>query len=135
MHGLNTLSFLNDRHHERMTSNARDPGGRRARAAEAEIEDYADRAFAAGFAAAVVAGTLPPDFGDRDVDARQRSLNFPPNWSITRHGDEYWVLPLTVVARSAADAVIPEGTRRYGMHYILEGEIGEAIAASLSATN
>ena len=135
MHGLSTLTFLNDRYHEQHMSNARDPGNVRAARAQVNLDEATrnlalalDRAIAADDAAAGILGGVAEA-------SQQRRLNFPPDWSITRHADAYWALPLTVTARTVAASIIPAGTPRYGLHYILEGEVGAAIAESLIAAN
>jgi len=135
MHGLPTLTFLNARYHEQHMSNAADPGNVRAARAQANLDEALnnlarslDDAIAADEAVTeVVAGVAEA--------SQQRRLNFPPDWSITRHADAYWALPLTITARTVAASIIPAGTPRYGLHYILEGEVGAAIAESLIAAN
>ena len=39
------------------------------------------------------------------------------------------------IGQTIAAKIIPPGTRRYGLHYILTGEEGLAIAASIEAAN
>jgi hypothetical protein len=127
MHGLSTLTFLNDRYHEQHTSNAADPG----RVRDARAQNDLDRALEN--LSRSIDEVIAADQGA--VPEQQRRLNFPPDWSITRHADAYWALPLTVTARTVAASIIPAGTPRYGLHYILEGEVGAAIAESLIAAN
>jgi len=108
-------------------SNAADPGNIRAARAQADL-DEAMRNLGRALAEAVAVD-------EEAGPTTQRRLNFPPDWSITRHADAYWALPLTITARTVAASIIPAGTPRYGLHYILEGEVGAAIAESLIAAN
>lgn len=120
MHGLQTLVYLNQNNQAKHDQNARDPGnalGRRSHEALQEAVSRIDAAFRETVTGKQVQKTVP----------------FPPDFSIIRHTDEYWVLPLTVKGRTIAGKMIPENTRRYGLHYILEGDLGKAIVDSIQA--
>lgn len=120
MHGLCTLAYLNANANAAAEQNARDPGQNNARRAHAEMSEALSRVI---FEAAAAVATETP-------------RNFPPEFSITRHGDNHWVLPLTGTARNVCDAVMPAGTPRYGLHYILHAdELGNAIVESLRAAD
>jgi len=125
MHGLQTIVFLNQNNRARAHLNATDPGHREQRRAEADLAE------ALKFLDAVIGPA--PDGGGQLGD--QQRLNFPPDFSVTRHADEAWVLPLTSNGQTLAAKIIPPGTRRYGLHYILTGEEGLAIADSIRAAN
>lgn len=123
MHGLQTIVFLNRNNQEGAAlANARDPGHNEQRRAEADLQE------ALSFLEAVM-----QDLGTEE--ARQVSAPFPPDFSVIRHADEAWVLPLTSQGQTIAAKVIPAGTRRYGLHYILTGEEGLAIADSIKSAN
>lgn len=126
MHGLNTLSYLNANAEAAAHNRAADPGNTRARSAEARLME----------ALAHVADVLEYIAEEADTPQAEniRRARAPaPEWSVVRHGDEYWVLPLTGQARSLAQAIIPPGVRRYGMHYILPADdlVNQAIIESI----
>ena len=123
MHGLQTIVFLNRNNREVAAhQNASDPGRNQQRRAEADLQE-----------ALSFLDTVMQDLGTEE--ARQVSVPFPPDFSVIRHTDEVWVLPLTSNGQTIAAKIIPPGTRRYGLHYILTGEEGLAIAASIEAAN
>lgn len=124
MHGLNTLSYLNANADAAAHARAADPGRVGARSAESRLME----------ALAHVADVLEAIAEEADspqVEAVRRAR--APEWSVARHGDEFWVLPLTGQARTLAQAIIPPGTRRYGMHYILPADdlVNQAIIESI----
>lgn len=124
MHSLRTMAFLHDNLASQARMNAADPGRTEATAAEARLMD----------ALAHVADALEDLATEADspqVEAVRRAR--APEWSVTRHGDEFWALPLTGQARTLAQAIIPPGTRRYGMHYILAADdlVNQAIIESI----
>ena len=124
MHSLRTMAFLHDNLASQARMNAADPGHTEATAAEARLMD----------ALAHVADALEDLATEADspqVEAVRRAR--APEWSVTRHGDEFWALPLTGQARTLAQAIIPPGTRRYGMHYVLAADdlVNQAIIESI----
>lgn len=124
MHSLRTMAFLHDNLASQARMNAADPGRTEATAAEARLMDAL--AHAADALEDLAAAADSPQ-----VEAVRRAR--APEWSVTRHGDEYWALPLTGQARTLAQAIIPPGTRRYGMHYILAADdlVNQAIIESI----
>lgn len=138
MHSLRTMAFLHDNLASQARMNAADPGRTEATAAEARLMDalahVADAEARLMDARAHVADALEDLAAEADipqVEAVRRAR--APEWSVTRHGDEYWALPLTGQARTLAQAIIPPGTRRYGMHYILAADdlVNQAIIESI----
>ena len=124
MHSLRTMAFLHDNLAAQARMNAADPGRTEATAAQARLM----------YALAHVADVLEAFAEEADspqVEAVRRAR--APEWSVARYGDEFWVLPLTGQARTLAQAIIPPGTRRYGMHYILPADdlVNQAIIESI----
>lgn len=124
MHSLRTMAFLHDNLASQARMNAADPGHTATLAAERRLtEALASLAYALE--------DLATEADSPQVEAVRRAR--APEWSVARHGDEYWVLPLTGQARTLAQAIIPPGTRRYGMHYILPADdpVNPAIIQSI----
>lgn len=124
MHSLRTMAFLHDNLAAEERARAADSGNAQARAAEERLVE----------ALAHVADVLEAFAEEADspqVEAVRRAR--APEWSVARYGDEFWVLPLTGQARTLAPAIIPPGTRRYGMHYILPADdrVNQAIIESI----
>lgn len=138
MHGLQTIVFLSRSNSEAAAHlNASDPGRNEQRRAEADLAEALARIANDVFSAGPCDGC--PDMEECDAEgasvteAPQTVRRFPPDFSVIRHGDAAWALPLTANGRTVAGKVIPTGTPRYGLHYILTGTEGLAIAASLEA--
>lgn len=127
MHSLRTMAFLHDNLAGQARMNATDPGRIAARAAEERLVEALAYVANSLEEYAVLADAEPGP----QVEAVRRAR--APEWSVTRHGDEYWALPLTAQARTVAQAIIPPGTRRYGMHYILPVDdlVNQAIIESI----
>lgn len=127
MHGLKTLSYLNGNREAAEHAHAADPGRNAARAAEERLVEALAHVANSLEEYAMLADAEPGP----QVEAIRRAR--APEWSVTRHGDEYWALPLTAQARTVAQAIIPPGTRRYGMHYILAADdpVNQAIIESI----
>jgi len=129
MHGLQTMAYLNGNFQAQQHRRAADPGNNEQRSA-------ADRLASA---LAYVADILDEAAIEADQACAGIRRARAPEWSVQRHGDEWWVLPLSVTARTNAQAIIPAGSRRYGMHYILSaddlltGPILESIAEAQNA--
>jgi hypothetical protein len=84
MHGLSTLTFLNNRYHEQHASNAADPGGVRAARARANLDEALDN-LARSLDDAIAADEAVTEVVAGVAEAsQQRRLNFTPDWSITR---------------------------------------------------
>lgn len=129
MHGLRTLSYLNAAASQRARDNAADPGHSRQRAAEERLTEALNHV-------ADVLADVAAEIDAAELESVVRRAR-PPEWSVARHGDEYWVLPLTGQARALAEAIIPPRTRRYGMHYILPADdlVSQAVIESIEETN
>jgi hypothetical protein len=127
MHSLRTMAFLHDNLASQARMNATDPGRIAARAAEERLVEALAYVANSLEEYAVLADAEPGP----QVEAVRRAR--APEWSVTRHGDEFWALPLTAQARTVAQAIIPPGTRRYGMHYILAADdlVNQAIIESI----
>lgn len=131
MHGLLEIQFLNLNNREAAaTNNARDPGHSQQRRAEADLEEALGHVASALFGRDACETCPEKAECHAPVDTR-----FPRDFSVIRHADEAWVLPLTSNGQTIAARVFPAGTRRYGLHYILTGEEGLAIADSIQAAN
>lgn len=127
MHGIEGIIAINATPATLDRLNAADPGRKQARTAEDDLNQALDNLVAA--LAPVIGGQAE----SMDLVAHaQPTTPFPPLFSIVWHDEEAWVLPLNVRGLQAAEKAIPAGTRRYGLHYILEGEAGLAIAHSLA---
>ena len=124
MHGLQTIVFLNNANREaKAFLNATDPGHNQQRRAEADLATALDGVVTA-------LNTLTGGGVDEASE-----LKAPSDFKITRHGSEFWVLPLTSFAQTAASRLTPPGTRRSGLFFILEGKDGQAIADTLASLN
>lgn len=132
MHGIEGIIAINANAATQARLNAADPGRKQARAAEDDLNQALDNLVAA------LAPVINGQAGSMAIAAAhtggivKASSPFPPLFSIVWNGEEAWVLPLNTRGLQAADKAIPPGTRRYGLHYILEGEAGLAIAHSLA---
>lgn len=149
MHGLLEIVFLNNANREaRAHLNASDPGRKEQRRAEADLAEAIARISGALFGQAdeqpenecdgcpaIDLGLCDGKGSENAAPVTGKANRFPPDFSVIRHADEVWVLPLTSTGQTIAAKIIPEGTRRYGMHYILTGDEGFAIAASIEAAN
>ena len=135
MHGLQEIIFLNRNNRQvAARQNASDPGHNNARRAEKDLSE------ALNFLDAVLSSldeceTCPEKAECESAAAENKATRFPRDFSVIRHADEAWVLPLTSQGQTVAAKVIPAGTRRYGLHYILTGEEGLAIANSIASAS
>lgn len=131
MHGIEGIIAINANTPTTARLNAADPGRSRARTAEEDLNQALDNLVLA--LAPVINGQADSVCAAAQTGGIvQSSTLFPPMFSIVWHPEEAWVLPLNVRGLQAAEKAIPPGTRRYGLHYILEGEEGLAIAHSLA---
>lgn len=128
MHGIEGIIAINANPDALARLNAADPGRKQARTAEDDLNQALDNLVAA--LAPVISCQAEPTAHTGGI--AQSTTPFPPLFSIVWHDEEAWVLPLNVRGLQAAEKAIPAGTRRYGLHYILEGEAGLAIAHSLA---
>lgn len=124
MHGLKTMAFLHDNQAAAAHQRAADPGNTQARAAEERLMEALNHV-------ADVIEEIAQEADSPQVESIRRARQ--PEWSVGRHGDEWWALPVTAQARTTALAIIPTGTRRYGMHYILDANdpVHQAIVESI----
>jgi hypothetical protein len=101
---------------------ARDPGNRQQRDAENRLAEAL-----AYVAEALDEVTQHTEERASIQRARQR------DWSVIQHSNDFWVLPITAAARGLAAAIIPLGTPRYGMHYILPADdpVSQAVIESI----
>lgn len=130
MHGLLEIQFLNRNNREAAaTNNARDPGHSQQRRAEADLAAAVANLFAITGGDDAVCEACP----EKAECHTPVGTRFPRDFSVIRHSDEAWVLPLTSNGQTIAAKIIPDGTRRYGLHYILTGEEGLAIADSIAS--
>lgn len=130
MHGLQTMAYLNGTFAADQHRRAADPGNSSIRAAEERLNE------ALAHLSSALAELANAEENEELASIRRARA---PEWSVQRHGAEWWVLPLSAAARTNAQAIIPPGARRYGMHYILAaddlltGPILESIAEAQNA--
>lgn len=123
MHGLRTIIFLNRNNREAAARlNASDPGHRETRRAEDDLAE-------------AVARALVPEAG-ADQGTTSPTTEFGHDFFFQVHGTEGWLLPISNRGRDICNRMFPAGSRRYGLHYILDlaSDRDDAILQSIRAT-
>lgn len=131
MHGIEEIIAINNNAAARTRLNAADPGRSRDRAADENLSKALDN-LAEAIVPYLDLAAANVSLASHSVGVLGDTAPFPPMFSIVWHAEEAWVLPLNARGLQTAEKAIPPGTRRYGLHYILEGEEGLAIAHSLA---